>query len=95
MDEKLIKKLNIIFKKYPEISKVLLYGSRSRGDYGRYSDVDLCIFGDKITHSILAEINMDIYEIDTPLSFDIVWFNEINKRPLIENIIKDGVVIYE
>ncbi|WP_258280737.1 hypothetical protein [Clostridium sp. CM027] len=45
-------------------------------------------------HLTLANINMDISEINTPLSFDILSFNELNKEELIKNILKEGVVIY-
>ena len=94
MDDALKEELNVIFKKYLEVSKVVLFGSRARGDNEKNSDVDICLFGDKITHSILAQINMDIYEINTPLSFDIVCFKELEKKSLIENIKKEGVVLY-
>nr|WP_258876467.1 hypothetical protein [Clostridium sp. CM028] len=45
-------------------------------------------------HLTLANINMDIRGINTPLSFDILSFNELNKEELIKNILKEGVVIY-
>ena len=37
---------------------------------------------------------MDIYELDTPLSFDILCFNELSKKALIENILNEGVELY-
>ena len=37
---------------------------------------------------------MDIEEINTPLSFDILNFNELTKEKLIENIKNEGIVIY-
>lgn len=94
IDNKLKKKLIEVFKRYKEVDKVMLFGSRARGDYKINSDVDLCIFGDDVTHSILAKVSMDIYEIDTPLSFDIVQFAELTKKELIENILSEGVIIY-
>lgn len=94
LDCKLEKDLIGIFSKYREIDKVMLFGSRARGDYRSNSDVDLCIFGDDITHLILAKIDMEINELNTPLSFDILAFNELSKQKLIKNILSEGVVIY-
>lgn len=86
--------LEEIFNKYSEIDKVLLFGSRARGDNKYNSDVDLCIIGESLSHLTLAKINMDINEIDTHLSFDVLAFNELSKEELIKNVIREGVVIY-
>ena len=94
IDEKLVVKLKEIFEKYKEIEKVILFGSRARGDNKYNSDIDICIVGAGVMHLTLAKINMDISEINTPLSFDILSFNELNKEELIKNILKEGVVIY-
>lgn len=94
IDDKLRFELEKIFNKYLEIEKVLLFGSRARGDNKYNSDIDLCIFGESLTHLTLAKINMDISELDTFLSFDLLAFSELRKEELIKNIIKEGVVIY-
>ena len=94
IDEKLVAQLKTIFNNYKEVEKVILFGSRARGDNKYNSDIDICIFGKGFTHLMLAKINMDISEINTPLSFDILSFNELNKEELIHNILKEGAVIY-
>ena len=93
IEEKLKLELENIFKKYKEIEKVVLFGSRARQDNKYNSDIDLCLFGENITHLIQAKVTMDIEEINTPLSFDILNFNELNKQKLIENIKNEGIVI--
>lgn len=94
IDEKLKLELQKIFNKYEEIEKVLLFGSRARKDNSYNSDVDICLFGEKITHLIQAKVSMDIEEINTPLSFDILNFNELVKKELIDNILNEGILIY-
>lgn len=49
----------------------------------------------KITHLIQAKVTMDIEEVNTPLSFDILNFNELTKEKLIENIKNEGIIIYK
>lgn len=94
IEDKLKDELQTIFSKYKEIEKVLLFGSRAREDNKYNSDVDLCLFGKNMTHLIQAKVFMDIEEINTPLSFDILNFNELTKKELIDNIINEGVEIY-
>lgn len=94
IESKLQKDLIDIFCKYNEIDEVILFGSRARGDNKYNSDVDLCILGYEVNHLILSKISIDIEEINTPLSFDILCFNELTKEALIENILKEGVSIY-
>lgn len=94
IDDKLRINLEAIFSRYAEVKKVLLFGSRARGDNKYNSDADLCIFGKDVTHLILAKIIMDISELDTCLSFDILSINELSKEELIENILREGIVIY-
>ena len=90
MEEKLKLELQSIFEKYKEIEKVILFGSRARQDNNYNSDIDLCLFGEKITHLTHAKVTMDIEEINTPLSFDILNFNELTKENLIKNIKTKG-----
>ncbi len=94
LEEKLKNELQLIFSKYKEIEKVILFGSRARQDNRYNSDVDICLFGKNITHLIQAKVSMDIDEINTPLSFDILNFNELNKKELIDNILREGIDIY-
>ena len=94
IDEKIITQLQHIFKNYIEIEKVLLFGSRARGDNKNTSDIDICIFGNEIDHLLLSKIYMDLDEVNTPLSFDILHFQELSKQELINNILNEGVEIY-
>ena len=94
IDEKILSELRHIFKKYP-IQKVLLFGSRARGDFKKTSDVDLAVFSENISDREFNLIVDEINEIDTPLSFDVVHFEKLKKDSLKEKILKDGVLIYE
>lgn len=94
IENKLKIQLEEIFIKYKEIEKVMLFGSRARQDNKYNSDVDICLFGENITHLIQAKVSMDIDEMNTPLSFDILNFNELTKKELIDNILNEGIVIY-
>lgn len=93
IEKRLLNELRQIFLRYKKVEKVVLFGSRARGDNSERSDIDLCLFGD-ISHGEYAEIYMDIEEINTYLSFDILNFNELKKEELIKNILREGIEIY-
>ena len=47
INQKWGKLISDIFKKYPEIELIKLYGSRGKGDFNEKSDIDSVAFGEK------------------------------------------------
>ena len=77
-------------KKY-HAEKVVLFGSRARGDNRERSDIDLAIQGgDTVAFAASAD-----EDIPTLLMFDVVDLDKPVQSELLEEIRKDGVVIYE
>ena len=79
-------------KKY-NLAKVILFGSRARGDNRERSDIDLAIAGELancIEFSLAAE-----EEISTLLMFDFVIIGKTLSPELKAAIEKDGVILYE
>lgn len=73
--------------------KVVLYGSRARGDHRERSDIDLAVFG--LDGSLYSAFMDMIESLPTLLDFDIVFISEINGPTLLANIEKDGVIIMD
>ncbi len=73
------------------IEKVILFGSRARGDFKERSDIDLAFHGGNSTNFIL-----DVDELtSTLLEFDIVDLDKPVRKELLESIKNEGVVLYE
>ncbi|MDO4175371.1 MAG: nucleotidyltransferase domain-containing protein [Eubacteriales bacterium] len=73
------------------LNKVILFGSRARGDYWRASDIDLAVSGGDITRFAL-----DVEEeTSTLLSYDVVNLDEPVSPELLMRIQKEGVILYE
>ncbi len=45
-----------VFKKHPEVEKVILYGSRAKGNYKKGSDIDLTFIGSNLNLSLINRI---------------------------------------
>ncbi len=74
-----------------EVEKVILFGSRARGDYGRASDIDLAVCGGNI-----ARFALDVdEETSTPLKYDVVNLDEDVQDELLQVIAREGKVLYE
>lgn len=73
------------------IQKVILFGSRARGDNRERSDIDLAVSGGSVSEFALAIEDT----LDTLLMFDVVNLDENINLRLSEEIERDGIVIYE
>jgi len=83
-----------IAKKY-NVEKVILYGSRARGDNSPVSDYDIAVFGEKLSDLEKANLYLDIEEVETLKKIDLIFITEDSKDGFMGNIKKDGVSIYE
>lgn len=73
------------------LNKVILFGSRARGDFHRVSDIDLAVTGGNI-----ARFALDVEEeTSTLLKFDVVNLDLSVQPELLEAIDREGIVIYE
>lgn len=73
-------------------AKIILYGSRARGDDKEGSDIDAAIdIGSKIHGRLMTAIIVDIEDSSLPIKFDIVDFNNLSAA-MQKNILRDGVV---
>jgi len=95
LSDKVIKQLQNIFSRYKNIEKVVIYGSRTKGNYRKGSDIDLVLYGDNLNLKTIYKIEEDIEELYLPYLFDIAIFSQIDNNNLIEHIERVGKVFYE
>lgn len=74
-----------------EVEKLVLFGSRARGDYKEKSDIDLAFWGGN-SASFIVDVNEDTY---TLLQFDVIDMEGPLQKELRDSIEAEGVVIYE
>jgi uncharacterized protein len=59
------------------------------------SDIDLTLYGDKLTHSMYLQIVETLDELLLPYMIDLSIFEELHHANLEEHIQRVGVVFYE
>lgn len=95
LQEEVIKNINEVFSKYPEIKKVILYGSRAKGNFKTGSDIDLSLIGDRLNNSLLNKISCELDDLLLPYTFDLSIYNHISNKDLIEHINGVGILFYQ
>ena len=73
------------------IQKVILFGSRARGDFKRTSDIDLAVEGGEVE---CFALDID-EETTTLLEYDIVDLARKIQPELRESIEREGKILYE
>lgn len=90
MKEELIHQICTLAEKN-HIERVILFGSRARGDFKRTSDIDLAVSGGNV-----AAFSLDVEEETTTLlQYDIVNLDGSVQEELLESIRREGIIIYE
>lgn len=75
------------------VQKLVLFGSRARGDHRQTSDIDLAVYGLEQQHEMT--FRSAIEELPTLLKFDIVPIRKDTDAVLLAEIERDGVVLME
>jgi predicted nucleotidyltransferase len=85
------------------VIKVILFGSKARGDHDEYSDIDLLVVASRLLHwkaekaiiGALFDIGMEYNVIFSPLfTFSDEWENGIfTEFPVYQEILQDGAVV--
>jgi len=94
LDPKLEEQIVNLFSANSHVTKVVLFGSRARGDADERSDIDLAIYALGIDEREKAKLTCLVDDLTTLLPVDIIWIDEAS-QPLKEQIARDGMAIYE
>ncbi|MDC7287575.1 nucleotidyltransferase domain-containing protein [Blautia schinkii] len=90
ISQRVIEEICSLAQKY-NVSKVILFGSRARGDYKRTSDIDLAVEGGDFVRFAL-DVDEETW---TLLKYDIIDLNRDIQEELKESIKKEGKILYE
>jgi predicted nucleotidyltransferase len=80
---------------FPAIERVMLYGSRAKGNYRTGSDIDLAIVGSQFSDEQLVKLETHLDDLLLPYSIDVTRFDSIANPDLIEHIQRVAKTFYE
>jgi len=82
-----------VFARHPNVTSVIVFGSRAKGIFDEAADIDLAVEG--IDDPLEAErIASELDELPLPYRFDVQALSTIRHRSLKEHIDRVGVRVY-
>ncbi len=88
--------IHAVLRRYPQVERAILYGSRAKGTAKPGSDIDLTLIGgDDLTLEVLLRIMREMDESSLPYRFDLSIFRSITDPEVREHIERVGVLFYE
>ena len=83
-----IQQLKVYLAAIPEIKRAWIYGSRAKGNYKDFSDVDL-------TRRHLLRLATQLHDSSLPYQFDLSLYDTLKNPDLLSHIGRCGRIIYE
>ena len=94
LDLETLNKLCQIIAMYPQITQVKLYGSRAKGTFKPYSDIDLAIYGENLDRFVIDGLVMEFEDSDIVYKVDVQVYANIKNTALREHIDRVNVPSY-
>jgi uncharacterized protein len=80
----------------PKVRKVVLFGSRARGDYSPGSDIDLAVSAPGLGFDEFLDLRASLSGLPLVFKMDLVHLEALpSDAPIAGKICHDGVVLYE
>ncbi|SSC09246.1 restriction endonuclease subunit S [bacterium endosymbiont of Bathymodiolus sp. 5 South] len=94
LDADTLRNIKKVFATLPNLEKVILYGSRAKGNYKDGSDIDITLLGKQLTLKTVYALEEVLEELYLPYTFDISIFTQIDNDDLIKHILRVGKTFY-
>jgi len=88
---KTYEQIKLLLNSFKEIEGIKIFGSRAKGNYKPHSDIDLVIYGTKISETLLLHIASELDELPTPYKFDLVDYKTISNENFKNEVDKYGI----
>lgn len=89
-----VQQITDVLKRFTQVEKAVIFGSRALGTYKPGSDIDLALFGqglDKVVTTISYTLNEETL---LPYFFDVLDYGAISNPDLKDHVDRVGVVVY-
>jgi predicted nucleotidyltransferase len=94
LKEEVIKQIQGVLRRHPEVEAAVLYGSRAKGNYREGSDIDLSLSGD-ISFASLGDIIDELDDLLLAYTIDVAVYDHLNNGSLKDHIRRVGKVFWE
>lgn len=86
--------LQSMFAKYPSVERVVIFGSRAKGNYRAGSDIDLVVIAPTMSQSDFALLRSDLDDTSILFKMDLIHWDALSNQLLKSKIMAEGVAFY-
>jgi len=94
LDPHIIEQIQTVLSRHPLVQSAGIFGSRGRGDYKNYSDIDLAVHAPGMSFEEFLDVVVDIKRLPIIFKFDIVHADSCAKPELRTSIEREEKPIY-
>lgn len=95
LDDRVIERIQDVFRRHNTIERVMLYGSRAKGSWKPGSDIDITLMGSSLNADVLNAVYNELDDLNLPWTFNISLFSSIENENLVAHIERVGLPLYE
>lgn len=95
LEDYVIEGLCSVFRRYDNVNRVLIFGSRAKGNYRAGSDIDLAVVADNLTFEQRMKMMCDIDDLLLLYKVDMVDYKKKVGSPIYDHIKRVGKTLYE
>ena len=88
-------KISAVFSAFENIEQVWLYGSRAKGNFKTYSDIDIALQGNELDLNLQYQIDSALDDLFLPYIFDLSILSHISNPDLLAHIERVGLLLYQ
>lgn len=89
-----LKNLTEVIQTLSKVNKIVLFGSRAKGNARPSSDWDFALFGNDINTKDILSLQVKIEDRWLPNAVDLIDYNSINNEALREHIDRVGILVW-
>ncbi len=94
LESTVIERVKFILHSHPEVERAIIYGSRAKGNFKPFSDIDITLMGSNLNLTVQQKIENQLDDLLLPYKFDLSIFDQINNEDLISHINRVGIELY-
>ncbi len=86
--------LAAVFDRYPDIERVLVFGSRAKGTAKSSSDIDLAVVAPEMADQDFNRLWNELDELPLVFTLDVLHWDRLGEQKLKESIMRHGQIFY-
>jgi uncharacterized protein len=94
LTERDTKTMRDIIDQYPEVRRVVIFGSRAKGTFAQGSDIDLAIMNSGVTEAVITRMKSAFQESTLPYFIDVINYPALQHPDLKNHIDRVGKAFY-